>query len=76
MEEPRTYEELKARSAVFDARLASLDVRLTTLEDSRPAYGDDRSSRRKYERWQKKMMALTQQGDEWGREYLAFLQSR
>jgi hypothetical protein len=73
MEEPRTYEELKAQSDAFDARLAALNDRLTVLETTQPPYGNDRNAKRKRARWEQKMLALTQHGDEWGHEYLDFL---
>ena len=73
MDEPGSVEELRAQSAALDARLEALNRRLTVLEASRPSQGSDRAARRNFERWQKRMTALSQQGDAWGREYLDFL---
>lgn len=73
MEAPRTYEDMKRQAEVFDAGLKSLDGRLAVLEANRPPFGSDRTARRNQERWQKKMIALTGQGEQWGRDYLEFL---
>jgi hypothetical protein len=75
MEEPRTYEELKAQSDAFDARLAALNARLTVLDNTHPPSANDRNSKRKHARWEQKMLALTQHGDQWGHEYLDFLRT-